>query len=127
MNLFVPGNPQPWQRVALVSKGRARPHMFTPDETRAWEKTVGLHARAARSRERNWPSFSDALFRVELRFTLPDRRRRDLDNLAKAVLDGCNKVLWHDDAQVAELHIVRILKHPRPGVMISVTPIDEPC
>ena len=28
----------------------------------------------------------------------------DVDNLAKAVLDACNGVLWLDDSQIIELH-----------------------
>lgn len=28
----------------------------------------------------------------------------DIDNLAKAVLDACNGVLWIDDSQITELH-----------------------
>lgn len=28
----------------------------------------------------------------------------DIDNLAKAVLDACNGILWLDDSQIVELH-----------------------
>lgn len=38
----------------------------------------------------------------------PDRRRRDLDNVFKAVLDGCTKAgIWADDEQIDELTIRR--------------------
>ncbi|MEO7917779.1 MAG: RusA family crossover junction endodeoxyribonuclease [Dokdonella sp.] len=51
-------------------------------------------------------------FRGRLRVTLlaapPDRRRRDLDNLQKALLDACTHGgLWEDDSQIDDLRIVR--------------------
>jgi Holliday junction resolvase RusA-like endonuclease len=67
------------------------------------------------------PLFFDPV-RVEIEATWPcpksakkaDRARRrprvgkpDCDNLAKAVLDAANGVLWVDDAQVAELVVRR--------------------
>ena len=46
---------------------------------------------------------------LTLVFRLPDRRRRDVDNLAGAIMDALNGVLWRDDSQilrlVAEKHI----------------------
>jgi len=56
----------------------------------------------------------------------PDRRRRDVDNLAKAVLDAMNGVVIGDDSQVARLilnrtdpqapgHVlVRVFRYRRP-------------
>jgi len=45
----------------------------------------------------------------------PDRRRRDLDNLLKAVLDALvHAGVLQDDSQVAELHAVR-REARRPG------------
>lgn len=38
----------------------------------------------------------------------PDRRRRDMDNLLKAVLDACTHAgVWQDDSQIDELSIRR--------------------
>jgi crossover junction endodeoxyribonuclease RusA len=37
---------------------------------------------------------------VTLRLWFPDRRRRDLDNVAKSVLDGLNGVAYADDSQI---------------------------
>ena len=37
----------------------------------------------------------------------PDKRRRDLDNLLKAILDSMNKYVYEDDFQVCDLHIHR--------------------
>lgn len=46
--------------------------------------------------------------RVELSVTPPDNRRRDLDNLLKAVLDGLGFAgVYDDDSQIDELLVIR--------------------
>lgn len=46
--------------------------------------------------------------RVEIAAHPPDRRRRDLDNLQKALLDGLTHAgVWADDAQIDDLRIFR--------------------
>lgn len=37
-------------------------------------------------------------------FFVPDRRRRDIDNMLKNVLDGLVGVVFKDDAQVVGIH-----------------------
>jgi crossover junction endodeoxyribonuclease RusA len=38
----------------------------------------------------------------------PDRRKRDLDNMLKALLDSMTHAgIWHDDDQIDEVRIVR--------------------
>lgn len=32
----------------------------------------------------------------------------DADNLVKLLLDAGNRILWHDDAQVSNLHVVKV-------------------
>lgn len=49
----------------------------------------------------------DKLF-VEVVLFPPDRRRRDLDNHMKALLDALTHAgLWEDDSQIDQLHIYR--------------------
>ena len=43
---------------------------------------------------------------VEIEAFRPDNRRRDLDNLLKAVLDGCTHAgVWEDDSNIVDLRI----------------------
>jgi crossover junction endodeoxyribonuclease RusA len=43
---------------------------------------------------------------VEIEAFRPDKRRRDLDNLLKAVLDGCTHAgVWEDDSNIVDLRI----------------------
>jgi len=45
---------------------------------------------------------------VDIEVRMPDKRRRDLDNLPKAVLDGLtHAALWHDDSQIDDLRVWR--------------------
>ena len=44
--------------------------------------------------------------RVNIEVYRPDNRRRDLDNLLKAVLDGCTHAgVWEDDSNIVDLRI----------------------
>jgi crossover junction endodeoxyribonuclease RusA len=43
---------------------------------------------------------------VQIEAFRPDKRRRDLDNLLKAVLDGCTHAgVWEDDSNIVDLRI----------------------
>ena len=55
---------------------------------------------------------------VDIEAHMPDRRRRDLDNLLKGLLDALTHAgLWLDDSQVADL---RIRRAPTIGGMVKV-------
>jgi len=45
---------------------------------------------------------------VDITFYNGNRRRRDLDNMAKLVLDALNKEAYEDDVQVIELTVRKI-------------------
>ncbi len=49
-----------------------------------------------------------AAVEVVMRCYLPDRRPKDVDNLAKTVLDAASKVLWDDDRQVMRLDVSKV-------------------
>lgn len=60
---------------------------------------------------------------VHVIFHVRGMQKGDVDNLAKALLDGCNKIAWHDDRQVTRLtsEIVRNCDHPHIDLVIYVT------
>jgi crossover junction endodeoxyribonuclease RusA len=52
-------------------------------------------------------TLDDALF-MEVYLYPPDRRKRDLDNYMKGLLDALTEAeLWKDDSQIDQLHIFR--------------------
>lgn len=55
---------------------------------------------------------------VDIVAYMPDKRRRDVDNVLKALLDGLTHAgVWGDDSQVVDL---RISKAPTIGGMVKV-------
>lgn len=58
---------------------------------------------------------------VSVRAHPPDKRRRDLDNILKSLLDALqHALLIEDDSNVAELHIVRQEIIPGGAVMVEI-------
>ena len=70
------------------------------------------------------PAWGD--FAVEIRVEyVGDPPWMDLDNLAKAVLDGVKGYVFHDDAQVARLLVER-LPGERERMQIAIRPLAAP-
>lgn len=56
----------------------------------------------------HWPQFGDKRLAVDIEAFMPDRRRRDLDNVLKAALDSLTHAgIWADDSQIDSLTIRR--------------------
>lgn len=56
----------------------------------------------------------------------PDRRRRDLDNLTKALLDALTHAgVWLDDSQIDELRLIRLGPVPGGRVVVKAHPITQ--
>lgn len=87
-------NPLPQSRAR--SKEGQRP--YTTPKTRRWEKTVGQYARLAMAEAGLEPLEGE--LGVGLIFHRATAHRADIDNLVKSIFDGCNRILWRDDAQV---------------------------
>ena len=55
-----------------------------------------------------WPKFGNARLSVAIEAWMPDKRRRDLDNLLKSLLDSLTHAgVWDDDSQIDALAIWR--------------------
>lgn len=101
--------------------GKQRPRfgkgkVYTPDETTVWETQVGWAARVAM---RDCELLTGSLS-VKLEFWRKDKRRVDIDNLAKAALDSCNGIVWSDDSQIVHLEIILTRSAGYEGVQIEV-------
>ena len=78
--------------------------MIVSDAGKAYRLSVMLLANFHRLRG----AFGSARVAVHLEITMPDRKRRDLDNLPKALLDALTAAgIWDDDQQVDWLLIER--------------------
>lgn len=107
----VRGEPRSKGRPRVTSRGT-----FTPKETLEAER----HVRDC------WLALGEEPFErevlVEMVFYNGNRRRRDIDNMAKLVLDALNKYAYADDVQVVELNVRKIFtekERARTEVMIQ--------
>ena len=110
----VPGLPQ--------GKGRARfgaGRAYTPAKTVAYEGLIGFYAgKAMAGRELLAGPIS---LRITASFPIPpswSKKRKaearyhiakpDGDNILKAVGDGCNTIVWHDDSHIAVAKLTKV-------------------
>lgn len=105
VSFFVIGDPVPKQSFRFAKGGS-----YQPARVRDWQAMVAWSARQAMGGR---PPIEEDGLQVYLWFTLGHGRAVDADNLSKAVLDGMNGIVWKDDRQVTELHIVK--QQPTPG------------
>ena len=111
--------------------------MYTDDKTAKYEKLVAETARLAMraARPMEGPLKVSLTFRLPMPKSMTKRLRAavlsgeahylgayDADNLAKSQLDGMNGVVFVDDKQVVDLHIVK-RGAEKPGVDVEVSDV----
>lgn len=74
------------------------------------------------------PRFGQERVKVEIDVYPPDRRKRDLGNLDKVLMDSLQHArVFDDDGQIDDLHYVR-KEVSKPGfVIVRITPINVLC
>ena len=140
IEFFVPGTP--------VGKGRPRAArrgtgvvMFTPEKTAGYEALVAAAASNAMRAEAG-PLFTGPLeAALEMRIPIPaswskahkaaalagielPTSKPDIDNVAKAILDACNGVVFRDDAQVVMLVATKAFSD-EPGVRVVIREVQN--
>ena len=133
ITITIPGLPVPKARARSAVIGGSVRH-YTPETTRAYEDRVRMAARVAMAKAP--PMEGAALAVIVATLPVPESwsrakradalagrvwpaARPDRDNLAKALQDGCNGIVWRDDAQVViGLDIKRY--GDAPGVVMTV-------
>lgn len=100
-----------------ISRGRHAGRVLISETGRNYRKAVDAVVRDAHARKG---------YRGDLTVNIvafpPDRRRRDLDNLLKGILDSLGHAgVYEDDSQVAMLSIKRSgVRHPGGLIAISI-------
>lgn len=90
------------------------------DRGKAYRATVVAEALRTRLQRRGGAMTGRLAVLIEAQ--MPDRRKRDLDNLPKPLLDALTHAgIWLDDEQIDDLHIIRgsAAKPGRVIVMVS--------
>lgn len=136
ISFSVPGAPRGWARARLAKGGA---HHFTDAKTAAFKDSVAFWAtEALKARDAAGMMKGPVSVTIKSYFPIaaslsakkrnaldhaPATRRPDADNLAKAVLDALNGVLYADDVQVTTL-IVHKIFHEEPSTWVQVISSD---
>ena len=118
-NITIPITPVPKARPGFTRYG----HAYTPKKTADYEKAIAEYWRQA---THNFKYDREQALIVNLVFgmpipkstskskaeqmdagIIPHIKKADVDNLAKAVLDGLNGVAWGDDSQIVRVSIFK--------------------
>lgn len=81
--------------------GKIKGKVWTPEETRAYE----LMIQSLCHEQHQWADPFEGRLTVFMNFFFADDNHGDIDNLAKAVLDGMQGVAFKNDKQVRSLHL----------------------
>ena len=141
IEFFVPGAPVGKGRPRAARRG-AGVVMFTPGKTADYEALVATTAAAALACDALAHQLLDGPLNavLEMRFPVPAnwskaKRARalagdewhtskpDADNVAKAILDACNGVVFRDDAQVVVLIATKAFSE-EPGVQVGIREVQ---
>jgi Holliday junction resolvase RusA-like endonuclease len=115
-SFIVYGRPQAKQRPRLF-RGTA----YTPEATKQYE--LKMRTAYVDAYEDYEPLDGDLYVEVKVYFS--KRNHGDLDNYVKT-LDGLNKVAWHDDKQIKEIHAYLIIdKTEEERMEISISRLQE--
>ncbi|KLU17450.1 MULTISPECIES: crossover junction endodeoxyribonuclease RusA [Xenorhabdus] len=80
----------------------AHSHYISEKGTKYRQKIIEL------IKQQNLNINTTARIKISITANPPDRRRRDLDNLPKAVFDSLTHAsFWADDSQIDDMHIMR--------------------
>lgn len=133
----VPGQPQGKGRPRIVKIGQFS-RLASPKDTVAYEGLVAHVAYVAMGSNNQLlegpvrvrmtiacsvpASWSQKKQRMALAGEVRPTTKPDVDNVVKAIFDGCNGVVWRDDVQVVELSLAKLYCQA-PGVVVEIEPI----
>ena len=123
IHFVIEGRPQPQGRPRAVRMG-AGVRMYDPPKSKAYKQMVAAKVRSYMKINGIQTITEPIAVHLNFYFTPPKSYSKkklklieegklhytksvDADNLAKGVLDACNKILFKDDSQIVELNITK--------------------
>lgn len=64
--------------------------------------------------------------RMHINMQFPTKRKHDIDNYCKPVLDSLNGIVYEDDSQIVDLRVTKSYKKDEPRTHISIVKIGSP-
>lgn len=112
---MVSGPPVPCGRPRVTRSG----HTFLPKRTRDYENRVRCIAQSTFSEPLKGPVV------LHIFFLCHNNMRRDVDNLAKSIMDGINGVAFLDDSQIVDLRVQKFVSKEAPCAIVGVFPVKD--
>lgn len=134
----IPGQPVAKGRPKFARRGK-NVVAYTPVKTASYENLVKMAATDAM--HGLGPSAAPIYMTIELRMQIPaswSARRRslamtgevlptkkpDADNVLKGIKDGCNGIVWRDDAQVVRIGLAKVYADV-PCAIVRISESDK--
>lgn len=139
IHFFAPGEPvakaRAGRRIVKSKTGKSFVQSYTPKKTAKYETMIAELAKQQMIMRE--PTSAPIKLDLVLFFAIPESwpkwkqeaaqtnhiahtAKPDADNVVKAIKDGLNKIVWVDDSQVCEVHVMKLYSNT-PGVLIDVT------
>lgn len=120
MTLTLPFPPSVNSYYRHIAKGPLAGRVLLSEAGRAYRKAVDAVVRQARARKA-WA----VPLEVRIAVFPPDRRKRDLDNLLKSVLDCLQASgVYENDSQIDSLAIYRAERVAGGQLQVTIEPLD---
>ena len=103
-----------------MTSGKRR---YLSEEGRAWQKLVWYTSRTLPLDK--WMHFNSPLG-MEVTFTFPDNRLRDVDNYLKGTLDALTGIFYKDDSQIQKLTVQKQVIKGQRSTFIFLRRVHEP-
>jgi len=121
-----------WKKLKLVFKGNPltkdnekimgkHGKFFLSEKYKRFERSLAIQFEA--QKPKNF-SITASKIRVKMKLYFKDKRRRDVQNYPKSILDAFNGVIWLDDSQIYELHLYKDFDRKNPRIEMEVMKID---
>ena len=117
LSFIVPGKPQPKQRARRGASG----HWYTPEPTKRYEAEVAKAALVEMQRHGIRRGTFTPPITIAVRCYFKDHRRRDGDNVLKAVQDACNGIVWDDDSDVRDARVTTAIDRDVPRTEVTIS------
>lgn len=119
MHFILKGNPKSTQHCYQFTCRGKFPTMYMTAEGKAIKEAYKWELKAQKAK------INPGDLEVEIKLYFDDKRKRDVDNFNKLVLDAGTDILWEDDSQIMKLIIEKFYDKENPRIEIQVNELGQ--